>query len=299
MSTPHHDFIADMLRARAVRTLVMGVVNVTPDSFSDGSRFYDKSAAISHAFRLRDEGADILDIGGESTAPNSPPVDAEEECRRVLPVVEACAARGLFVSVDTYKAEVARRALEAGAAMINDVTALRGDPALAAVLAGAKCPMVLMHAKDPTPRTTPTQRTYTDVVAEISAFLASRVEYAAREGIAKERIVLDPGMGAFVSADPEPSLEILCRLNEFHALGRPLLLGASRKGFIGKVLGLPVTERLEGSLACAAVGAWHGVRIIRAHEVLPTVRVVRMVDAIRCQSFQSMPPCGGDPAGIR
>lgn len=268
------------------RTLVMGVVNVTPDSFSDGGRFLSPEAAIAHACRLMDEGADLLDIGGESTAPDSPPVDAREECRRILPVLEECAKRGFPVSVDTYKAPVARCALAHGAGMINDVTALRGDPTLADVLAESDCAVVLMFAKDPTPRTTPTVRVYTDVVREISEFLAERVAYARTRGIASNRIVLDPGMGAFVSAEPGPSLELLRRAGEFHTLGHPLLIGASRKSFIGKVLGspgrpLPVGDRLEGSLACAAIAAWHGVQIIRAHDVRETVRTVRMVDAIR------------------
>lgn len=263
------------------RTLVMGVVNVTPDSFSDGGRYYDTQAAIDHAFRLAGEGADIVDIGGESTAPNSPPVTVEEECRRVVPVIEACAAKGLFVSVDTYRAETARRALDAGAAMVNDVTALRGDERLSGVLARASCAVVLMYSKDATARTTLVEHPYTNVVGEISVFLAGRVAAAVTGGVAEERIVVDPGMGAFVSVAPEPSLEILRHLDEFHALGRPLLVGASRKGFIGKVLGLPVTDRLEGSLACAAIAAWHGARIVRVHEVKETVRVVRMVDAIR------------------
>ena len=262
------------------RTLVMGVVNVTPDSFSDGGEFFGTAAAIDHAHRLRDEGADILDVGGESTAPESPPVSVEEECRRVLPVVERLAAEGAFVSVDTYKAEVARRALDAGARMVNDVTALRGDPALAGVLAGSICPVVLMYSKDLTARTTRQAPTYADAVAEIAAFLRTRVAYAAANGVAEGRIIIDPGMGAFLSTEPGPSLDVLRRLGELHALGRPILVGPSRKGFIGKVLDLPVRERLEGSLACAAIAAWHGARLVRVHDVLPTVRVVRMVDAI-------------------
>ena len=271
--------LENLLKVR--KTLVMGVVNVTPDSFSDGGRFHDAPAAISHAFRLAEEGADILDIGGESTAPNSRAVSAEEECARVLPVVEACAGRGLFVSVDTYKAETAGRALDAGAAMVNDVTALRGDGALPDVLAASDCGVVLMYSKDPTARTTAAERAYRDVVAEIAAFLRERMDVAVARGVRRERIILDPGMGAFVSTDPAPSLEILRRLAEFHALGRPVLVGPSRKGFIGKVLDLPVGDRLEGSLACAAVAAWHGAHIVRAHDVRETVRLVRMVDAIR------------------
>lgn len=258
----------------------MGVVNVTPDSFSDGGSFLSPDAAIDHACRLVDEGADILDIGGESTAPNSPPVSIEEEYRRVMPVVEECAKRGFFVSVDTYKAVVAHRALRAGAEMINDVTALRADDDLAEVLAKSDCAVVLMYSKDPSPRTEPTVRTYDDVVREIAQFLSERAQLAELCGIARDRIVVDPGMGAFVSGDPGPSLEILRRASEFQVLGCPVLIGASRKGFIGKMLNASVHDRLEGSLACAAIAAWHGVKIIRAHDVAPTVRIVRMVDAI-------------------
>ena len=263
------------------RTLVMGVVNVTADSFSDGGRYLDRDAAIEHAMRLVDEGADILDIGGESTAPTSAGVDAEEESRRVVPIVEELAKRGAYLSVDTYKADVARRALDAGAQMINDVTAFRGDDDLINVVVSAGCDVCIMYAKDATPRTTRNQPVYRNVAAEIGAFLTNRADLALRRGIAHEKIVLDPGMGAFVSGEPEPSLEILARLDEFAALGYPVLVGASRKGFIGQVLDTPVSDRLAGSLACASIAAWNGARIIRAHDVRETVRTVRMVDAIK------------------
>ena len=263
------------------RTLVMGVVNVTPDSFSDGGQHDDTKSAVAHGLRLIGEGADTLDIGGESTAPDSRPVSEEEESARVLPVVEQLASRGIAVSVDTWKASVAERALEAGAWMINDVTALRGGSQMAEVLARRSCPVTIMYAKDPTPRTTPRDREYGDVVAEIIEFLRERLAFAASRGIARDRIVIDPGMGAFVSGSPEPSLEILKRLGEFTALGQPVLVGASRKGFIGKVLDLPIDERVEGSVACAAIAVWNGARIVRVHDVRETARTVRMVDAIR------------------
>lgn len=270
--------LTDLLKRE--RTLVMGVVNATPDSFSDGGRFLDPAAAIAHGRRLADEGAAILDVGGESTAPDSPPVSAEEESRRILPIIEALAAGGAYVSADTYKAGVAREALEAGAQMVNDVTALRGDPALADVLANATCDVCIMYAKDASPRTTLSGREYDDVIDHIRAFLTERIEFARQRGIDEDRIVVDPGMGAFVSSDSAPSLELLRRISEIADLGRPVLVGASRKGFIGKVLDLSVGDRLEGSLACACVASWNGARIIRAHDVRETVRAVRMVDAI-------------------
>jgi dihydropteroate synthase len=258
----------------------MGVVNVTPDSFSDGGRFVDPQAAYDHGLRLIDEGADILDVGGQSTAPDSGTVSTDEECRRVLPVVSKLAAEGACVSVDTFKAEVARRSLDAGALMVNDVTALRGDEAMCSALANADCRVVLMYSKDRTARTTMGAPHYDDVVPEVCRFLRSRIELAVANGIDQGRIVVDPGMGAFVSTDPRMSLDILRRLDLVLDVGCPVLVGASRKGFIGKVLDLGVDERLEGSLACAAVAAWNGARIVRVHDVLETVRVVKMVDAI-------------------
>jgi dihydropteroate synthase len=262
------------------RTLVMGVVNVTPDSFSDGGRFFDTERAVEHGMRLAEEGASILDVGGESTAPNSLGVDADEECRRVLPVIERLAAEGLYVSVDTYKGPVARRAVEAGALMVNDVTALRGDRELPPVLENSVCDVCLMYAKDQSARTTAADTRYEDVVSHIVAFLSDRIAFAESCGIDRRRIVVDPGMGAFVSAEPGPSLRILGNIEALVGIGRPVLVGASRKGFIGKVLGVPLDDRLEGSLACAAVASYGGARIIRAHDVKATVRVVRMVDAI-------------------
>jgi dihydropteroate synthase len=266
------------------RTLVMGVVNVTPDSFSDGGSHFDCQDAIDYGLRLLDEGAHILDVGGESTAPNSADVDAEEESRRVVPVIEALSKRGAYISADTYKGTTARRAINAGALMINDVTALRGDSELVVVLAESDCDICLMYAKDPTPRTSREQPDYGDVVQYIIEFMSERIDYAASVGIEKNRCVLDPGMGAFISSEPEPSLSVLRRIEEFAFLGRPILVGASRKGFIGQVLDVTVDDRLEGSLACAAVASWNGARIIRVHDVRETVRTVRMVDAIAKES---------------
>jgi dihydropteroate synthase len=258
----------------------MGVVNVTPDSFSDGGRYIDSERAVEHGLRLAGEGASILDVGGESTAPNSPPVGADEECRRVLPVIQRLASEDYYVSIDTYKASVARRAIEAGALMVNDVTALRGDRKMTEILADASADICLMYSKDQSARTSRSPVRYDDVVSHIAGFLTDRIAFAESCGIDAKRIVIDPGMGAFVSAEANPSLRLLGHLPKLLQIGRPVLVGASRKGFIGQVLGVPVDDRIEGSLACAAIASYNGAKIIRAHDVKETVRVVRMVDAI-------------------
>ena len=280
MTEPLERMIADG------RTLVMGVVNVTPDSFSDGGLHQNTEQAADFALRLIKQGVDILDIGGESTAPDSEHVTVEEELARVLPVVEKLSAEGAYISVDTYKADVAAKALSAGARMINDVTAFRGDSRMLDVLSRHDCDITIMYSKDPTSRTSLNEKHYEDVVGEISEFLQERIQTAENHGISPDRIVIDPGMGAFVSPDPRYSLELLRRLPELHALGRPILIGASRKGFIGKVLDVDVNNRLEGSLACAAVAAWNGAAIVRVHDVKETRRVVRMIDAIRTGKWE-------------
>ncbi len=260
------------------RTLVMGVVNVTPDSFSDGGRYAAPEAALAHARRLREEGAEILDVGGESTRPGSQPVSADEQWRRIGPVVEALARDGgALVSVDTSSAAVAERALASGAHIVNDVTAL-GDPAMAAVVAGAGAGVVLMHMQG-NPAIMQRDPRYADAPREVADYLAGRLEVAVAAGIALERIVLDPGAG-FGKAFRH-SMEILARLDVLVALGRPVLVGLSRKSFIGQILDLPVHERLEGSLAAAAIVVFQGARIIRAHDVAPAVRAVRVADALR------------------
>jgi dihydropteroate synthase len=256
----------------------MGVLNLTPDSFSDGGRFGGVDDAVAAACRMAEEGADFIDVGGESTRPRAAEVDPAEEARRVLPVIAAlakrCAAR---ISIDTRKAEVARLALAEGAALVNDVSAL-ADGAMAAVLARARAPVILMHMRG-TPATMQDDTAYGDVVAEVSEFLRERVAHARNEGIADARILVDPGIG--FGKSPEGSLRILRDLPALRSAGRPIVIGASRKSFVGAVLDLPVGERLEGSLAAAAIAAWQGAHVIRAHDVAATVRVVRMVDAIR------------------
>jgi dihydropteroate synthase len=260
------------------RTRVMGVVNVTPDSFSDGGRYAAPDAALAHARQLVAEGAEILDIGGESTRPGSEPVPADEQWRRIGPVVEALAREGgALISVDTSSAAVAEKALASGAHIVNDVTAL-GDPAMAAVVAGSGAGLVLMHMQG-NPAIMQRDPRYADAPREVADYLAGRLEVAVAAGIARERIVLDPGVG-FGKAFRH-SMEILARLELLCALGRPVLVGVSRKSFIGQILDLPVHERVEGSLGAAAIAVFQGVRIIRAHDVAATVKAVRVADALR------------------
>lgn len=261
------------------RVLFMGVLNVTPDSFSDGGRFLKTDDAIRRAEALADEGADLIDVGGESSRPGAAAVSIEEEIRRVVPVIEQLAKRlPIPISIDTTKAEVGRRALAAGARMINDISALRFDPEMAPLAARAGVPVVLMHMQG-TPKDMQDHPVYTDVVREITEFFEARIRFAEQAGIARERIVLDPGIGFGKTTDH--NLEILARLDEFRSVGRPLLIGPSRKSFIGRVLGLPVEERLEGTAAAVAVGILNGASIIRVHDVRAMGRVARTVEAIK------------------
>ena len=255
----------------------MGVVNVTPDSFSDGGRYAAPDAAIDHARRLLGEGADLLDVGGESTRPGSQPVSAAEQWRRIGPVIEALARDGAPLSVDTASAEVAERALTAGARIVNDVTAL-SDPAMAGVVAASGAGLVLMHMRG-TPADMQRDPRYRDAPAEVAAFLAGRLEVALAAGIRREAIALDPGVGFGKAA--RHSLEVLARLDALTALGRPVLIGVSRKSFIGQILDLPADQRLEGSLAAAAIAVFLGAGIVRAHDVAATVRAVRVAEALR------------------
>ena len=267
------------------RTQVMGILNVTPDSFWDGGRTPTVEAALDRARRMAEWGADWLDVGGESTGPGSSDVSADEECRRVVPVVAVLARElSLPLSVDTTKAAVAREALAAGAAMINDVSALRWDPEMAGVIARAGARVVLMYAKDETPRTTTRDVAYDDVIETILAFLRERIEVARAAGIAPDRIVVDPGLGWFVGADPRYSYEVLRGLDRLRALGHPVLIGPSRKSFLAYTdlrPPLPVVRRLMPTAAVVAVAAWMGVDIVRVHDVEEMRQVVATVDAIR------------------
>ena len=268
------------------RTCIMGVVNVTPDSFSDGGRFYDAAAAVAQGERLAAEGADIIDIGGESTRPFSEPVAIEEEIRRVVPVVAALAARiRVPISVDTTKAAVARRALEAGAAMINDISALRFDPDLAGVGAEFGVPVVLMHMRGE-PRSMQVAPHYDEPVTDIRGFLGEAAAAAERQGIPRERLIVDPGIG--FGKTPEHNLQLIRRLQEFAALGLPILVGPSRKSFIRRLVkpdgakdippSLPVVE--TGTQAAVAAAVLNGAHIVRVHDVANTAATVKVVDAI-------------------
>jgi len=260
------------------RTALMGVVNVTPDSFSDGGQFLDTRTAVDHCRRLADDGADILDVGGESTRPGAADVPAGEEVRRVVPVIEAAASRlDVPISVDTGKPDVARAALEAGAAMINDVTA-GSDPAMFALAAERGVPIVLMHMKG-TPRTMQQNPRYDDVVGEIAAFLAARLDAASGAGVPTERVIVDPGIGFGKTA--EHNFEIIARLGELGALGCPVLVGPSRKSFIGRVLGLDVGERLLGTAAAVVACVLGGAHVVRVHTVAEMRQVCDIADAVR------------------
>jgi dihydropteroate synthase len=247
---------------------VMGVVNVTPDSFSDGGLYIDAGAAIAHGLDLEAEGAAILDIGGESTRPGAQPVDAAAELERVLPVIQGLRERGVQarISIDTSKAPVAAAALDAGASLVNDVTALRGDPEMAELVAarGAEC--CLMHMLGE-PRTMQDDPRYDDVVSDVKAFLEGRMAFATAAGVAEEKILLDPGIG--FGKTVEHNLELLARLDELVALGRPVVIGTSRKSFLGRVTGRPVENRLAASIATNVLAYERGARVFRVHDVAP------------------------------
>ena len=255
----------------------MGVVNVTPDSFSDGGLYMDAGAAMAHARRLVSEGAVLVDIGGESTRPGAAPVTADEELVRVEPVLEGLA--GVPVSIDTSKARVAERALELGAELVNDVTALRGEPELAGVVAGHGAYLCLMHMQGE-PRTMQVAPRYDDVVSDVLGFLEERVEHAVSAGIPEDRICVDPGIG--FGKTPDQNLELVRRLDEIASLGRPVVVGFSRKSTLGKILGDP--EARTGSAAAsigAAVAAFqHGAWMIRAHDVRETVEALSVASAV-------------------
>jgi dihydropteroate synthase len=258
------------------RPLVMGVVNVTPDSFYDGGRYADPQAAIAHARRLVEEGADLLDVGGESSRPGAEPVAADEELRRVLPVLEGLAEVGVPISVDTTKPEVMRAALERGAAMINDITALASPGALEA-LARTEAAVCLMHMQG-SPRTMQRAPVYADVVAEVRDFLAARAQACLAAGIARERIVLDPGFGFGKTVDH--NLALLARLGDIAALGFPVLAGWSRKSSLGRVTGRPAEDRLAASLAAALLAVERGARIVRVHDVAATRDALAVLAAV-------------------
>jgi dihydropteroate synthase len=266
----------------SARTLVMGILNVTPDSFSDGGRHFDPEVAVASGVQMVADGADLLDVGGESTRPGSEPVPPAQEIDRVVPVIKRLAAEvDVPISIDTRKHEVAEAALDAGAAVVNDVSAGERDPRIFDVVRTAQAGLVLMHMRGE-PNTMTKLTHYDDVVGEVRDYLRRRVEVAVEAGIAWEALAVDPGLG-FAKTTPQ-SLLLMKETSAFLDLGRPVLVGPSRKSFIGHVLDTEVTERLEGTAGAVAYMAANGAHIVRVHDVLEMVRVVRVVDAIRAAS---------------
>lgn len=261
----------------STRSFIMGILNVTPDSFSDGGRYLGVENAVARGIAMAEEGADFLDVGGESSRPGSDPVPAAEELRRILPVIEGLAGKvALPISVDTWKAGVARKALEAGATIVNDITAMTADPEMIQVAAEHAEGVVLMHMKG-TPKTMQKDPRYDDVVTEVKDFLARRANEAKHAGI--RQILVDPGIGFGKSA--KHNLELLRRLKDICELGYPVLVGPSRKSFIGAVLDLPPEDRLEGTAGAVAVSIMNGAAVVRVHDVRAMVRVARIVDAVK------------------
>jgi dihydropteroate synthase len=256
----------------------MGILNVTPDSFSDGGLWFDKDAAVQHALEMEAQGAAIIDVGGESTRPGADSVPEDEEIRRVIPVVEALAAScGALISIDTRKASVARRAISAGASIINDTLGEATDHTMDAVAVESEAAIVVMHSRG-TPATMKEMTSYGDVVAEVGAFLQRRAEELVAAGVSEDSIALDPGIG--FAKDPRQNLALLARLEELSEGRFPLLVGTSRKSFIGATLDLPEDQRVEGSLATAVMAVTKGARIVRVHDVEPSVRAIRMAEAV-------------------
>lgn len=273
-----------LLRARQFEfrfprpALVMGIVNVTPDSFSDGGQFLNPDAAVAHALQLIDQGAEILDIGGESTRPRAVPVEEAEELRRVIPVIERLAERiAIPISIDTLKPAVAKAALQAGASIVNDIAANREDEAMWRIVAETGAGYVCMHMQG-TPQTMQANPKYDDVVREVGEFFSERLERLNRCGVASERVIFDVGIG--FGKTLEHNLQLLGSLENFGKLGRPLLLGVSRKSFIRKLLGTELKDRWPASLACACLAVEAGVHFIRTHDVAETAQAIRMAEAI-------------------
>lgn len=265
------------------KTFIMGILNVTPDSFSDAGIHFDRSAAVDSALRMIEDGADIVDIGGESTRPGADPVPLEEELKRVLPVIEALSSKvDIPLSIDTYKAGVARCALSAGAAIVNDISGLRYDPAMAETVAECEAPVIAMHIKG-TPRDMQVDPVYDALIPQILDYLRDSIGVAVKAGVREDLIIIDPGIGFGKTFDH--NLEIINNLDKFSAMGHPLLVGPSRKAFIGRILGgVPAGERVEGTAGAVAVSILKGANIVRVHDVKEMAKVAKVVDAIKRQS---------------
>lgn len=260
------------------RTLLMGILNVTPDSFSDGGLYFDGDRAVEHGLALIAEGADIIDVGGESSRPGSMPVPEDEELRRVVPVIRGLRERtGVLISIDTVKASVARAAVEAGADIVNDISSFSADPLMAGTIASSGASVVLMHMKG-IPKNMQEKPSYEDVTGEVYSFLAGKLEEAEKAGIPAERVIVDPGIG--FGKTVEHNLILMRDQDVFLGLGRPLLMGFSRKAFIGRVLGVPAEERLEGTIAAAVLSVVRGAHMLRVHDVGAVSRAVRLAEAV-------------------
>jgi dihydropteroate synthase len=269
------------------RPLVMGVVNVTPDSFSDGGLYLDVDAAVAHGKQLVADGADVVDVGGESTRPGAEPVDEATEVERVVPVVERLATAGHVVSIDTRKGAVAEAAVQAGARIVNDVSAFRHDPAMAGLVAGAGAGCCLMHMLGDDPRTMQADPRYDDVVSEVKAFLEERLAFAVGEGVREDRIWLDPGIGFGKTVDH--NLELLRRLAEIAAIGRPVVIGTSRKSFLGRLTGRTEREREYGTVATNVIAYERGARVFRVHDVRATVDALKVAAATVTGQWKTTP----------
>lgn len=261
----------------------MGILNITPDSFYDGGKFFDCSKAIKHAKKIIEDGADIIDVGGESTRPGSDSISVTEEINRVIPVIKKLVKElNVPISIDTYKYEVAKEALKNGASLVNDITGLHEDRKIAKLVADYKAGVVIMHIKG-TPKDMQLNPVYDDLIAEIIDYLKDGINVAITNGISKDSIIIDPGIG--FGKQVEHNLKIIANLSKFKSLGFPLLIGTSRKSFIGKILDADVNDRLEGTLATTAISIANGANIIRVHDVKECKRVAGIVDAIlRCRN---------------
>ncbi len=262
------------------RTYIMAILNVTPDSFADGGLYFDKSAAIERAYQIVEEGADIIDIGGESTRPGSEPISIKEELIRTIPLIEAISKKiKVPISIDTYKSEVAKVALDAGASMVNDISGLRFDPKMTDVVSEYKVPVVIMHIKGK-PQDMQQNPVYEALIPEIIDYFRVGMKTAISAGVSEDKIIIDPGIGFGKTFDH--NLEIINNLYEFTLLEKPILIGPSRKAFIGKILGdVPATERLEGTAAAVAISIVHGANIIRVHDVKEMLKVAKVADAVK------------------